>query len=149
MPSIDDTIETLKKKLKQAQAKKQQIEAKKRAAESKIERAKDTRRKILVGAAVIARVERGEWPESRLHDLMDKELTRPHDRELFGLSVEIRTPITGPEIEAVQKYLDEQATAAGIGGMNMTVEHVRNTVDGSERLALTATRGKPSPNPVS
>ncbi len=45
----------------------------------------DVRRKILVGAAILAKVERGEWPESRLLELMDKELTRAHDRELFGL----------------------------------------------------------------
>lgn len=86
MSSIDDTIETLKKKLKQAQAKKQHIEAKKRAAESKIERAKDTRRKILVGAAILAKVERDEWPESKLLAMLDVTLKRADDRALFGLS---------------------------------------------------------------
>lgn len=148
MATIDERIATLEAKLKQEKAKKQLIDARKRAAESKLKRSQETRRKILVGAAVLGKVERGEWPESRLRDLMDKELTRPHDRELFGLSVEIRTPITGPEMEAVQKHLDEQAKAAGIDGVNMTVEHVRNTVDGSERLALTATRVRQSPNPA-
>ena len=86
MSSIDDTIDTLTKKLKQAKAKKQQIEAKKRAAESKIERAKDTRRKILVGAAILAKVERDEWPEAKLLAMLDSTLTRADDRALFGLS---------------------------------------------------------------
>jgi len=86
MPSIDDTIESLKKRLKQAQAKKQKSEAKKRAAESKVERAKDTRRKILVGAAILAKVERDEWPEAKLLAMLDSTLTRADDRALFGLS---------------------------------------------------------------
>lgn len=86
MPSIEDTIATLEAKLKQAKAKKQQIEAKKRAAESKIERAKDTRRKILVGAAILAKVERDEWPEAKLLAMLDSALIRDDDRALFGLS---------------------------------------------------------------
>ena len=85
MATVDERIATLEAKLKQEKAKKQLIEARKRAAESKKKRSDDTRRKILVGAAILAKVERGEWPESRLLELMDKELTRAHDRELFSL----------------------------------------------------------------
>lgn len=85
MATVDERIAALETKLKQEKAKKQQIEARKRASESKRKRQDDTRRKVLVGAVILAKVESGEWPESRLRELLDKTLTRPHDRELFGL----------------------------------------------------------------
>ena len=85
MATIEDTIASLEAKLKQAKAKKQQIEARKRALETKEERAKDTRRKILVGAAILAKVERGEWPKDKLLAMLDSALTRPADRDLFNL----------------------------------------------------------------
>ncbi|CQR42211.1 conserved hypothetical protein [Thiomonas sp. CB3] len=85
MASIDERIATLETKLKQERAKKQQIEARKRAAESKAKRSQDTRRKILVGAAILAKVERGEWPRDKLLAMMEATLTRDDDRALFGL----------------------------------------------------------------
>lgn len=86
MATIENTIANLEAKLKQAKAKKQQIEARKRALETKEERAKDTRRKILVGAAILAKVERGEWPREKLLNMLDASLTRSDDRALFSLS---------------------------------------------------------------
>ena len=85
MPTIEDTIAALEAKLKQAKNKKQLIEARKRAVVQKFERRQDTRRKVLVGAVILARVERGEWPEDKLHALLDKHLTRADDRALFDL----------------------------------------------------------------
>ena len=85
MAGIDDTIATLEIKLKQAKARKQQLEARKRAIDSKKNRANDTRRKILVGAAILAKVDRGEWPKARLLDMMNQTLTRLDDRALFDL----------------------------------------------------------------
>ena len=55
------------------------------AAERALEKKRDTRRKILIGAAVMARVERGEWPQSDFLRMMDGFLSRPHERVLFGL----------------------------------------------------------------
>lgn len=78
-------IETLKKKLAEAKARKAKIEARARAAESKKKRTEETRRKILVGSTILARVERGEWPRDKLLDMMGKVLTRPDDRALFDL----------------------------------------------------------------
>lgn len=83
--AIDKRIETLEAKLKQAKALKQKQDAQKRAQASKLERQKDTRRKILVGAAILAKVERGEWPKDKLLAMMDSTLTRPDDRALFEL----------------------------------------------------------------
>lgn len=81
----DAEIEALKKKLNEAKLRKAKIEARQRAAEAKKKRADDTRRKILVGAAILARVESGKWPKDRLMEMMGEVLTRPDDRALFEL----------------------------------------------------------------
>ncbi|MYZ54107.1 mobilization protein [Malikia spinosa] len=85
MATIDERIATLEAKLKQEKARKQLIEARKRAAESRLKRSQDTRRKILVGAAVLGKVERGEWSKEKLLALLDATLTRADDRALFDL----------------------------------------------------------------
>ena len=85
MATIEERIAALETKLKQEKAKKQQIEARKRAAESKAKRSIDTRRKILGGAAILAKVERGEWPQDKLLAMLDASLTRADDRALFDL----------------------------------------------------------------
>ena len=92
MASIDERIAALETKLKQEKAKKQQIEARKRAALSKVSRQQDTRRKILVGAAILAKVERGEWPKEKLLAMLETTLTRADDRALFDL----QAPATEP-----------------------------------------------------
>lgn len=85
MKAIDQTIAALEEKLRQAKAKKQQIDARQRAADLRKKRSDDTRRKVLVGAVVLARVERGEWPADKLQEMLDKALTRDDDRALFDL----------------------------------------------------------------
>ena len=71
---------------KEAQLKAQIQQAK--AVERTLEKKRDTRRKILIGAAVMARVERGEWPQQDLLKMMDGFLTRPHERVLFDLNTQ-------------------------------------------------------------
>lgn len=56
-----------------------------RAREQKQRRKEETRRKVLVGAWILGKVESGEWPEQRLLDGLDSYLERDHDRALFGL----------------------------------------------------------------
>lgn len=82
---LTERIEALQAKLNQAKEKRRMIEARKRAVDQKKRRADDTRRKILVGAAVLGKVQRNEWPEEKLRAMLDAELTRPDDRALFGL----------------------------------------------------------------
>lgn len=85
MPGIEDRIADLERRLKQVKALKQQQVTRERAAEKKRQRSDDTRRKILVGAVILAKVDHGEWPKERLREWMDKALTRADDRTLFGL----------------------------------------------------------------
>jgi hypothetical protein len=85
MPKLADQIAQLQDRLKQLKAREQKQTARERAAETSRKRKADTRRKILVGAIVLARVEQGRLPESELHGWLDEALDRADDRALFGL----------------------------------------------------------------
>ena len=85
MKNIDNRIKRLEDQLKQAKQQKRQIEARQKAQEAKRSRQQDTRRKILVGAVILARVERGEWPKENLLRMLDAALSRAEDRALFDL----------------------------------------------------------------
>lgn len=82
---LDERITGLEEKLKQLRTRQQRIEARKRTLLSKRERAADTRRKILVGAIVLTKVDQGELDKKLLRRWLDRALTRKDDRELFGL----------------------------------------------------------------
>lgn len=97
MASIEERIAMLEAKLRQEKAKKQRIEARKRATESKKKRSEDTRRKILVGATILAKVERGEWPHDKLLAMLDSALTRSDDRALFDLPAPATEPADSPD----------------------------------------------------
>ena len=88
MASIDERIAALEAKLKQATAREQQIEARRESIGRNRRHSEDTRRKILVGAAILAKVERGEWPQDKLLALLDASLTRADDRALFSLPID-------------------------------------------------------------
>ena len=82
-----EKIAQLEEKLRQLKAREQAVEARRRTLESRRSRKADTRRKILVGAIVLARVERGEMAEAELRQWLNAALSREDDRHLFGLSV--------------------------------------------------------------
>lgn len=98
--SIEAKIKAQETKLKQLKAQKQQIEARQRAAAAKISRQQDTRRKVLVGAVILAKVERGEWPKDKLLAMLDSTLTRADDRALFELPPEVPSPFQDPAKES-------------------------------------------------
>lgn len=99
MVTIEQRIATLEAKLKQEKAKRQQIEARKQAAKSKLRRSQDTRRKILVGALILGKVERGELPQDHLLAMLDAVLTRADDRALFDLpAVQTQQPPAAVQI---------------------------------------------------
>jgi hypothetical protein len=87
MATLDERIGTLEARLEQLKAQQRRIDARRRAIESRRARQTDTRRKILVGAIVLARVEQGRFPESDLRAWLDEALTRQVDRALFELPV--------------------------------------------------------------
>ena len=78
-------ISVLEEKLRQLKAREQAAEARRRSLESRRKRKDDTRRKILVGAIVLAKVEQGDFSRERLQSWLDAALTRADDRGLFGI----------------------------------------------------------------
>jgi uncharacterized protein YggE len=88
MAKLDEQIASLQDKLKTLKVRQQNIETRNRAIAAKRERKEDTRRKILVGAIVLAKVEQKLMDESVLRGWLDAALTRADDRALFGLSAE-------------------------------------------------------------
>jgi len=82
---IAERIEALEERVRQLKAKQQRIDARRRTLESRRARTADTRRKILVGAVVLAKVDQGVLQESVLRGWLDGALERPDDRALFGL----------------------------------------------------------------
>ena len=85
MPKIDERIEALEAKLNQLKVLQQRKEARARAVAAKRSRHQELRRKILVGAIVLAKVEDGSLEERVLRNWMDGALTRADDRALFEL----------------------------------------------------------------
>lgn len=85
MPNLDERISALEERLKQLKAKQQRVEARRRTLESRRARKEGTRRKVLVGAIVLARVEHGRLPEAELRAWLDEALESADDRALFDL----------------------------------------------------------------
>lgn len=124
----EEALKTAQDKLKQARALKQKQEALKRATLAKAERAAETRRKVLVGAFILEQLERNgtgaallTYEGGRFADW----LTRPHDRELFGLTGQpqpvphaavhapIRADSRQPETLAGQGFAGENTPKSG------------------------------------
>lgn len=83
---LEESIAGLEERLRQLKMRKVRLDQRQRSLSSKRERAADTRRKILVGALVLAQVENGEHPRENLLGALDRYLTREDDRKLFDLS---------------------------------------------------------------
>lgn len=81
-------IDKLKERISQLTNQLQQEQAKERADQRKI----DTRKKILLGAMVMNRMEQGFFARETIREWMDSYLTRDHDRALFDLP-----PLKKPE----------------------------------------------------
>ena len=78
--------------------------------ESAAERKRDTRRKILIGGAILARVKRGAWHQKQLMDLLEQELVEDRDRVLFDLPVKV--PQSPPLPPATPKLSTDVAPAS-------------------------------------
>ena len=86
MANISGQIDALEQRLKQLKVKQQRMEARRRSLESRRARRDDLRRKILVGAVVLAQIEQGQFQRATLDEWLDAALTGPDDRALFGLT---------------------------------------------------------------
>ena len=85
MIQTTEQIEKLQERLRKLKARQALVEARRRTLESRRERKADTRRKILVGAIVLAKVDQGAMPESQLRAWLDAGLRRSDERRLFDL----------------------------------------------------------------
>lgn len=85
MAKLDEQISVLQDRLAQLKLRQQRIDARRRAVESQRERKAETRRHVLVGALILAKVRAGEMDANLLRGWLDAALTRPGDRMLFDL----------------------------------------------------------------
>jgi hypothetical protein len=84
-PKIDERVAALEAKLKQLKAVQQGKEARARSVTLHRSRRDELRRKTLVGAVVLAKVEDGSLEEAVLKRWLDPAITREEDRKLFEL----------------------------------------------------------------
>ena len=86
MANLSGQIDALEQRLKQLKIKQQRMESRRRSIETRRGRRDDLRRKILVGAVVLAKVEEGRLQQATLDEWLNAALTRADDRALFGLT---------------------------------------------------------------
>jgi hypothetical protein len=84
-PEAELRIEAKRLKLEQLKVRQRRLENRIRYLASRQARRDETRRKILIGAVILAKIERGEFDEKKLRAMLSSALTRKDDRELFGL----------------------------------------------------------------
>jgi hypothetical protein len=92
MPKLDERISVLETKLKQLKVRQQRIDARARSLVSRRARKDDTRRKILIGATVLARVDTHQLDHTELNAWLNAHLTRDDDRALFDLPPKMGAP---------------------------------------------------------
>ena len=80
-----ERIQALEAKLKQLKTQQQRKEARARTVAAKRTRHEELRRKILVGAIVLAKIEDGSFDRKILDGWLASALTRADDRALFAL----------------------------------------------------------------
>lgn len=84
---LDEKIKAQEEKLKQLKAQRQAVLSREKAKEKQQARKDDTRRKILIGSCMLKITAEDDQARSKLLAQMDRYLTDPRDRHLFGLSV--------------------------------------------------------------
>lgn len=102
-------LEELLEKEKQIKAQIQSVQA----AERKKKKKQETRRRFLIGSAIMAQVESGDFSQESLTTLMDGFLTRPNERALFELEIPATTELDKktPSVKA-----KSSASEVGPGG---------------------------------
>jgi hypothetical protein len=85
MSKLEERIAATEERLRKLTTQQQRVAARQRVRDSRQQRRDDTRRKILVGAIVLNKVEYGEIRRDQLMGWLDGALTRADDRALFEL----------------------------------------------------------------
>lgn len=86
--SADELLNDVQKKIESLSEKKRQLEERQiklKIRSDREEHARDTRRKILMGAALLAEAKNEDNGDDFIKEMMDRYLTRIDDRALFGL----------------------------------------------------------------
>jgi hypothetical protein len=86
MAKLDDQIAKAAERLKQLKTRQLRAAARQRATDTRRNRKADTRRKILIGGIVLARIKQGRLAETEVQGWLDEALTRAEDRALFNLA---------------------------------------------------------------
>ena len=84
--AVNDKIQKQQERLKQLKAQKLALEAKEKKRIAEQQRKEDTRKKILLGAYLLKKMEESEANRQRILADLDEYLIEPRDRALFGLS---------------------------------------------------------------
>ena len=87
LTKLDASIEAQQVRLTQLRARKQKLEAFAKTKLQGLARKQDTRRKVLLGAMLLERMDRNPQVKQQLMDQLASFLTRREDRLLFGLPV--------------------------------------------------------------
>jgi hypothetical protein len=85
MPKLDDQISLLQEKLNLFKLRQERLDLRKQAMEAQRARKLETRRRILVGGVVLAKLERGEIDQATFRGWLDQTLLRTEERALFDL----------------------------------------------------------------
>jgi hypothetical protein len=86
VPKLDEQISTLQERLTQLKLRQERADARKQMLQSLRERKAETRRRFLVGALVMSKVQAGEMDAAVLRGWLDQTLTKADDRALFDLA---------------------------------------------------------------
>ncbi|MFZ5488972.1 MAG: hypothetical protein ACOY44_04235 [Pseudomonadota bacterium] len=100
------------RRIAQLRAELRQLEA---AEKRRMMRANETRRRILIGAAIMHKINAGEWPRDRLLTMLESYLTRDRDRALFDLLPMSKTATKPATKPATAKPAPQVPAAASSG----------------------------------
>lgn len=84
LESLEQRIEKQQERLKQLKAQKQKIENEEKSRRKELDRKDDVRRKILLGALTLKKME-DETEKTKILAELNEYLTEDRDRKLFGL----------------------------------------------------------------
>ena len=122
---MTNRLESLQRKQSQIRAQIQQIQARERTKEKK----KQTRRKFLVGEAILSEVESGRFEQADLISIMYRFLsTKNHinDKALFGLESQPGDETVGAGHVIVDIEFEKKSSTAVVEELLPTIEHYRS-----------------------